>query len=280
MFVVADMGSTKTDWSFVEDNKKMTLIKSQGFNPHFYSSEEIKALLEPIFADKKELLNRVRQLYFYGSGCSNEEKINVVRTALITFFPNAAIYITHDLMGSARAVCGRERGIACILGTGANTCLYDGEKIIDNVPSLGFLLGDEGSGADLGRELIKYYMYGELPLHLEEKFEENYKVSKQTLVGEIYSTKHLNAYCGNYAKFLTENKEEPIVQQLVDERFREFFKRHVSKYDDYQNLQVHFIGSIAYYFSKNLRKAAQACGTKVGRIIPAPMEKLIEYHSA
>ncbi len=278
MFVVADMGSTKTDWAFVDQDKKVTLIKTQGFNPYFYSTEDIKLLLAPEFADKDIAWDKISNVYFYGSGCSAGEKCELVKNALSPFFPKANIFVTHDLLGSAHALCGREKGVACILGTGANTCLYDGEKIVANVTSAGFLLGDEGSGADLGRELIKYYLYGELPKDIEQIFENEYKITRQSLVGEVYSTKHPNAYCATYSRFLAAHKENAVIQKLIEERFDEFFKRHVSKYEGYQKLPINFIGSVAFYFSAQLEKVAKKYGTQLGIIIQTPMEKLIDFH--
>jgi glucosamine kinase len=278
MFVVADMGSTKTDWSFV-DEKKKTSLKTQGFNPYFYSTENIKQILKDAFDNKNLPLTEVEKLYFYGSGCSTDEKCAIIKNALIDFFPNTEIFITHDLLGSARALCGRNQGVACILGTGSNSCLYDGENIIDNVPSLGFLLGDEGGGSDIGRELIKYYNYGELPMELEEQFEEEFKMNRKLLLKEVYETKHPNVYCAGYSKFVADNKANPVMQQLITERLDEFFKRHVIKYEDYKNLPINFIGSTAYYYSDILRKVAIKYGTRVGVIVQNPMEKLIAFHN-
>jgi len=278
MFVVADMGSTKTDWSFVDKDKNVTLIKTQGFNPYFYTTEDIKLLLEPEFSIKNIDWNDISNVYFYGSGCSVGEKCELVKNALIPFFPKAEIFVTHDLLGSARALCGHSYGIACILGTGANTCLYDGEKIVANVTSAGFLLGDEGSGADLGRELIKYYLYQELPQDLEQAFENEYKINRKSLVSEVYSTKHPNAYCATYSKFISKHKENSAIQKLITERFDEFFKRHVSKYEGYQNIPVNFIGSVAFHFSEELKKAAQKHHCTLGIILQTPMEKLIDFH--
>lgn len=278
MFVIADMGSTKTDWSFVDDNKKVTLIKTQGFNPYFYSTEEIKLILKPAFLNKNLHLTSVLKLYFYGSGCSSDEKCATVKDALTEFFPNAEIFVTHDLLGSARAVCGRNKGIACILGTGSNSCLYDGGNIVANVPSLGFLLGDEGGGSDMGRELIKYYNYGELPIDLEQKFEQEFKMNRKLLLKEVYETKHPNVYCATYSRFVAEHKLNPVMQQLIDERLDQFFKRHVIKYEGYKELPINFIGSTAYYYADTLRKVAIRYGTRVGIIIQNPMEKLIAFH--
>ena len=279
MIVVADMGSTKTDWSFVDTDKNIVKVSTKGFNPYFYSTEEIIVLLKSEFSKQTFNLNEITNVYFYGSGCSSKDKQRIVKNALLPFFPKAELFISHELLASARAVCGKNKGIACILGTGANTCLFDGENIIANNPSLGFLLGDEGSGGDLGRELIKYYQYGELPKEIEEKFELQYNMNRQKLLDEVYSTKHPNAYCAAYSTFVNENKSNPVIKQMIEERMEEFFKRHVSKYEGHQNIPIHFVGSIAHYFEENLKTVAQKFGCSVGVIVKNPVNLLIAYHT-
>jgi N-acetylglucosamine kinase-like BadF-type ATPase len=279
MIVVADMGSTKTDWSFVDTDKNIVKLSTKGFNPYFYSTEEIIVLLKSEFSKQTFNWNEITNVYFYGSGCSSKDKQRIVKNALLPFFPKAELFISHDLLASARAVCGKNKGIACILGTGANTCLFDGENIIANNPSLGFLLGDEGSGGDLGRELIKYYQYGELPKEIEEKFELQYNMNRQKLLDEVYSTKHPNAYCAAYSTFVNENKSNPVIKQMIEERMEEFFKRHVSKYEGHQNIPINFVGSIAHYFEENLKTVAQKFGCSVGVIVKNPVNLLIAYHT-
>ncbi len=278
MFVVADMGSTKTDWSFVDKNKNVVKLNTKGFNPYFYTTEEIIALLKPEFGNNPMNWEEITNVYFYGSGCSSQQNQTIVKKALSPFFPKADIFISHDLLASARAVCGKNKGIACILGTGSNTCLYDGEKVVANNPSLGFLLGDEGSGGDLGRELLKYYMYGELPKEIEAQFEKQYDMNRDKLISEVYGTKHANAYCAAFSTFVNENKSNPVIKQLIEERMDEFFKRHVSKYEGYQSVPVNFIGSIAHYFEENLKTVAKKHGATVGIIIKNPVDKLIDFH--
>ncbi len=279
MIVVADMGSTKTDWSFVDTNKNIVKVSTNGFNPYFYSTEEIIVLLKPEFSKQTFNWNEITNVYFYGSGCSSKDKQRTVKNALSPFFPQADLFISHDLLASARAICGKNKGIACILGTGSNTCLYDGENIVANNPSLGFLLGDEGSGGDLGRELIKYYQYGELPKEIEEKFETQYKMNREKLINEVYGTKHPNAYCASYSTFVNENKSNPVIKKMIEERMEEFFKRHVTKYEGYQNTSINFVGSVAHYFEENLKTVAQKFGCTVGVIVRNPVDLLISYHT-
>tara|TARA_Y100000589_G_scaffold332008_1_gene388552 strand:- start:1559 stop:2404 length:846 start_codon:yes stop_codon:yes gene_type:complete len=277
MIVIADMGATKTDWSFTEDSTVIKNISTKGFNPYFHTTGEIIDLLRPEFLG--EDFSNVEQVHFYGAGCSNNEKIKTVEHALKIYFPYASIEVNHDLLASARALCGKSPGIACILGTGSNTCLYDGMHIIANNPSLGFILGDEGSGGDLGRELIKAYYYGTLNLELDRKLEKQFNVDKNSLLGNVYSTDKPNAFCAAFTPFLTQNIEEKCISELVKNSFREFFTRHILTYDNYQKLPINFVGSIAFHFKKQLKEVATEFGSKIGIVIKAPVAKLIEYHS-
>lgn len=277
MIVIADMGATKTDWSFAEGSTVIKNIQTKGFNPYFHTTGEIVDLLRPDFVD--EDFNEIEEVHFYGAGCSTEEKIKTVEHALKIYFPYASIEVSHDLLASARALCGNSPGIACILGTGSNTCLYDGTHIISNNPSLGFLLGDEGSGGDLGRELIKAYYYGELNEELDTKFESQFNIDKNSLLGNVYSTDKPNAFCAAFTPFLNQNIEEDCIRELVKNSFREFWNRHILTYENYQKLPINFVGSIAHHFKKQLEEVAKEFGSRVGIIIKAPVGKLIEFHS-
>mgnify|MGYP001580870408 CR=1 FL=1 len=277
MIVIADMGATKTDWSVAEGSTIIKNIQTKGFNPYFYTTGEIVDLLRPDFLE--EDFSDIDEVHLYGAGCSTEGKIKTVEHALKIYFPYASIEVSHDLLASARALCGNSPGIACILGTGSNTCLYDGTYVIANNPSLGFLLGDEGSGADLGRELIKAYYYGELNDEIDKKLETQFNVDKNSLLGNVYSTDKPNAFCAAFTPFLDQNIENPLIKKLVQNSFREFFKRHILTYDNYNKLPINFVGSIAHFFKKDLEIVAKEFGCRVGIIIKAPIGKLIEFHS-
>lgn len=277
MIAIADMGATKTDWSFAEGTTVIKTIPSKGFNPYFYTTDEIITLLKADFLD--EDFSDVKEVHLYGAGCSTMEKKKIVRNALNVYFPNAEIEINHDLLASARAVCGKSPGIACILGTGSNSCLYDGTDVISNNPSLGFLLGDEGSGGDMGRELIKAYYYGELSAKMEIKFEEQFNTEKDSLLGSVYSTDKPNVFCAAFAPFLAQNIDEDCIRKIVISSIDQFFKRHVSTYDNYQKLPINFVGSVAHHFRYILEEVAKDNGCRIGLIIKAPVGKLIEYHN-
>ncbi len=277
MIVIVDMGATKTDWSFADGSTVIRTINTKGFNPYFYSTEEIVDLLRPDFIE--EDLSDISKIYLYGAGCSTQEKKKIVKNALLVYFPSAEIEINHDLLASARAICGKNPGIACILGTGSNSCLYDGTDVIANNPSLGFILGDEGSGGDLGRELIKAYYYGELSTAIEIKFEEQFNTDRDSLLTNIFSTDKPNTYCAAFAPFLAQNIDEDCINKLVVGSFNEFFERHVSTYDNYQKLPINFVGSVAHHFKYVLEEVTKNHGCRIGTIVKAPVGKLIEYHN-
>lgn len=276
MIVIADMGSTKTDWSFAEGSTVIKNIQTRGFNPYLYSTDEIIEILKKDFAGHD--LSGVNELYFYGAGCSNEEKCKTIENAVKQFFPKTIIEIDHDLLASARALCGRTPGIACILGTGSNSCMYDGTYVIANNTSLGYLLGDEGSGCHMGKELVKYYYYNELPKDISLKFEKTFNTSREQLLDDIYASDSPNSYLASFAKFLIENKENSVVKQIIVDSFDEFFKRHIYKYDSFQKIPVNFVGSIAFYFKEILQEVAKKHGASVGLVIKQPVGKLIEFH--
>ena len=277
MILIADSGSTKTDWRLLNATEVLEEAQTVGFNPMYQDTQEIYTEL------KNSLLPNIKeknpdQIFFYGAGCSSPERNKRVSDALRLVFPNSEIHVDHDLLAAARAVCGHKPGIACILGTGSNTCLYDGAKIVDNVPSLGFLLGDEGSGAYLGKLLMKAYFYRELPDELNQAIKSKYDITKDTFLDELYGSPVPSRYIAKFARFAYDKRKHPIVHAMIYENFAEFFERHVCKYANYQDLPVNFVGSIAFHFSDTLNQVAKKYGTRIEKIISSPNEGLIEYH--
>ena len=243
----------------------------------YQDADEIYAELEtsllPQLSDKSP-----SAIYYYGAGCSSPERNKRVEDALHRAFPGSEVHVEHDLLSAARAVCGRKPGIACILGTGSNTCLYDGTKIIDNVPSLGFLLGDEGSGAYMGKLLIKAFLYRELPDELAQSLKNTYNLTKDGILDALYSSPVPSRYMATFAKFMYEKRKSPVIREMIYENFEEFFERHVVKYKGHMELPVNFVGSIAYYFSDILKQAGKKYGLHIETIIQSPSEGLIKYH--
>jgi glucosamine kinase len=250
-----------------------------GYNPDYYSTEEMtesmrKELLSQLLVDTEQ----VGQIFFYGAGCSRADNIAKVKSALVAHFPAADIFVDHDLLGAARALCFNEPGIACILGTGSNSCLYDGVSVTDNVTSLGFTMGDEGSGGYMGKQLIRAYFYRELPPDLNEAFEERYKMTKSDILNNIYQKPLPNRFVAQFSAFCGEHRKHPFMKQLINQSLAEFLDRHVLKYKSEQPAKVHFLGSIAFYFREELEQLVAERGLEMGKIIQEPVDELVKYH--
>jgi glucosamine kinase len=277
MILIADSGSTKTDWRLIRRSKEIEQAKSAGFNPFYQSSDEIYKELEEVLVP--QINDPVKEIYFYGAGCANEEKCSIVKVALKKAFPDVeTIEVTTDLYAAARALCNSEPGIACILGTGANSCVYDGSKIIANKPSLGFMLGDEGSGSYLGKRIVTDFLNQDLPQRLHEKFEKRYKTNKDEILENIYKKPFPNRYLAKYSQFLFHNLSDPYIYRLVYESFELFFKRNIFKYEGYKEHKIHFVGSVAFYYSNILRQVANDHGVHVRNILETPIAGLSLYH--
>ncbi len=277
MILIADSGSTKTDWRIVHDKGNMQTVSTIGFNPVLTNTAKIIAELTSTFTDKG-INQQLTQVYYYGAGCWNQASCSIVSKAIEAIFPIAKIEVTNDLLGAARAVCGNKAGIACILGTGANSCLYDGQKIIDNVPALGFIMGDEGSGAYLGKQLLKSYFYRELPKALADKLTQVQPISKKIMLENVYQSKSGNRYLASFAKFIIREQAHPFIKKMVKNAFDHFIQRQVKKYDGAANYPIHFIGSIAYFLKDILRERLAANELQIGKIIRQPIDGLVEFH--
>lgn len=277
MILIADSGSTKTDWMLVEKDGTQTLVNTIGFNPVFDDTPHIvnelsKKLLPKIPA------SQVEKVYYYGAGCWDMKRKKRVSNALLMLFPKAEAMVQHDLLAAARATCGVEPGIACILGTGSNSCLYDGKDVIDNVTNLGYLIGDEGSGSFLGKMLIRAYFYCELPKELVDEFEETYPGGKSEVLDKVYGGETPNVYLASLTKFLSKHQDHFYIQKLVGEGFAIFIDRHVRKYANHTGLPVHFVGSIAFYFKNILEIILNERSMSLGNIIRKPIDLLVEFH--
>ena len=279
MILIADCGSTKIDWCVIENGKVIKQIFTCGMNAVMLTEEEmaerIGSELMPELGD-----DAIEAVYFYGAGCINEEVCGNVANAIRKNIPSATTIDVHtDLLAAARALCGREPGIACIMGTGSNSCYYDGEKICDNVSPLGYILGDEGSGAVLGKILLGDVLKNQLPKHLCDKFLKEFELDRMTIIRRVYKEPQGNRFLASVTPFLIQNIHEPAIHSLVLNAFKAFFVRNIAQYQGYRDLKVNFIGSIAYYYREVLEEAAKACECTIGSIIKSPMEGLIAFHS-
>jgi glucosamine kinase len=276
MVIIADCGSTKCDWLLLHGGRNQQLENTVGFSPFFHSTDDIQTILVEQLLPKLSP-ESVLEVYFYGTGVHDEHRSEIVGKALRSVFPNATVEVEHDLLAAARAVCGHHAGIACILGTGSNSCYYDGKTILDNVPSLGWLLGDEGSGTHLGKALLRAWFYRELPADLQAAFHAAYPEGQDAIKDRIYD-KGANAYLATFTRFLGDNLQHPFVQKLVSESLGEFLDRQVCKYNGYQHVPIHFVGSIAYHFQEILEKCLDDRKLKLGTIVRKPIYPLADFH--
>lgn len=277
MILLADSGSTKTDWGLVENGKLVKRLRTSGMNPFQMSeeaiTEEIKTHLVP------ELPGTVLdEVHFYGAGCTKEKQPIVERALRANLTINGECEVASDMLGAARGICGHKPGIACILGTGSNSCSYDGKNLVKNVSPLGFILGDEGSGAVLGKLLVGDVLKNQMPEAITKRFFEKYKLTSAEIIDRVYRQPKPNTFLASFVPFLEENIDEPKIYNLVKENFRSFLRRNVMQYDGWQTLPIGFNGSIAKIYKKPLLEALEEEGMHLGRIIQAPMEAMVEYH--
>ena len=279
MILIADSGSTKTDWCVVEKGELVQQIFTKGTNPFFQSEEEISNEIATALLPELKT-NEFDAVYFYGAGCGFPDKIAVVHRALTKHLNVAGdVEVATDMLAAARGLCGREAGIACIMGTGSNSCYYDGESIVANVSPLGFILGDEGSGACLGKLMVGDLLKNQMTPELKEKFLAQFNLTPADIIDRVYRKPFPNRFLASLSPFLAQNISEPCVHDLVLNSFKAFFKRNIMQYENYQNLKVNLIGSVAYYYKEVLAEAAEAMGVQLGTIIQSPMEGLIKYHA-
>ena len=279
MILIADSGSTKTDWCVVEKGELVQQIFTKGTNPFFQSEEEISNEIATALLPELKT-NEFEAVYFYGAGCGFPDKIAVVHRALTKHLNVAGnVEVATDMLAAARGLCGREAGIACIMGTGSNSCYYDGESIVANVSPLGFILGDEGSGACLGKLMVGDLLKNQMTPELKEKFLAQFNLTPADIIDRVYRKPFPNRFLASLSPFLAQNINEPCVHELVLNSFKAFFKRNIMQYENYQNLKVNLIGSVAFYYKEVLAEAAEAMGIQVGTIIQSPMEGLIKYHA-
>jgi N-acetylglucosamine kinase-like BadF-type ATPase len=276
MILIADCGSTKTDWALCDNGSVVTRIKTQGFNPTQQSEEDIYTALSAEIAGHIAP-NAPSTIYFYGAGCAYENANKRMLSAIERVFTTKDIHINSDLLAAARALCGHEEGIACILGTGSNSCLFDGEKITENTPSLGYILGDEGSGAHLGRQLVSDCIKKQLSAPLCEKFLKQYNLSVAGILERVYHEPLLNRFLASFAPFLHENRKNAEIHNLLKHCFTQFFQRNTMVYRR-SWLPIHIIGSIGVNFAQEIKETAESLGLSVGNIVDSPMNGLIEYH--
>ena len=274
--LIADSGSTKAEWCLL-DGKKKKIFYTQGLSPYFLTSDQIQDIIE------KELKVKMKlavpdEIFFYGTGCSSPDNKKSVKKALLKVFPKAVTSVDHDLMGAAKALCGKEKGIACILGTGSNSCFYNGKKIVKNSPGLGYVLGDEGSGAYLGKKVIQYFLYNTFDEDLMDRFAARFKTDSYEILEAVYKKPLPNRYLASFAIFLAENRGHYMVENIIEDGFNDFFFNHIYKYRESWLLPINFIGSVAYGFKDVLKDMCASYELQLGKVLKNPMEGLIKFH--
>jgi len=275
--LIADSGSTKCEWCLLYGDGKKKKVDMQGISPYFLDTAGIKEVLS------RELLPALKSLtvdevFYYGTGCINPDNRKIVQKAIRGAFPGAIVQVTHDLMGAALSLCGDTKGVACILGTGSNSCYFDGKRIVKNSPGLGFVLGDEGSGAYLGKKVLQYYLYNTFDEDLRYKFDAKYATNSKEILDAVYKQPLPNRYLASFALFLVENRGHYMVENIIEDGLNDFFFNHLCKYRESWNLPIHFVGGVAYGFRDVVKELCSTYEFELGRILQKPMDGLIKYH--
>ncbi|WP_194972739.1 N-acetylglucosamine kinase [Aquiflexum lacus] len=276
MILIADSGASKTDWRVINKSGEIGQHRGIGFNPNYQTAEEMSNELQDDFL--LDLRDDVEVIYYYGAGCASPKNRLQVNNALKGIFKRAEINVDHDLMAAARATCGHKPGIACILGTGSNSCDYDGELIIDKRPAPGYILGDEGGGAYIGRKFLQDFIHDEMPKKLRNQVIDKFQLDNNMIIENVYQRPFPGRYMASFCRFITEHISDPYCYMLYYNSFQDFFKKHVMKYDDYKKKPVSFVGSIAFYNSDILRSAAYDVDIHVNIVIEGPIAGLTLYH--
>jgi len=275
--LIADSGATKTEWCLLGKGRKKKIF-TQGISPYFLNTEQIYQLLQAELLPKLKEAG-VTEVYYYGTGCINPKNAAIVKKALNQLFPKAKLYVTHDMMGAARALCGHKKGVASILGTGSSSCYYNGRTITHARTGLGYVLGDEGSGAYLGKKVIQYYLYNTFDEELKKRFELTFNTGYAEILENVYKKPLPNRYLAGFAVFLAQNRGHYMIENILEDGLNDFYFTHLCKYREIWTSPVHFAGSVAYGFKDVLKGLCHQYEFEFGKVLKNPMEGLIEYHS-
>lgn len=277
MILIADSGSTKTDWRLLAKSGKVFSFRSEGINPYFHSAKSITETLKRFHVEPFDYAD-VKAVYFYGAGCSSTQNLDIMQAGFRPLFRNAEIHILHDLLGAARALFQNESGIAAILGTGSNACLYKDNEIKLALGGEGYILGDEGSGMHIGCKLVRDFMNDLMPPDVLNKFKDTYELSKEEIRYAVYKKDFPNRYLASFSPFVSKNIDHPYIAALADDAFESFFERYIIRFPDYQSYPLRIVGSVGYSFSDQIRKQADRYGIELDSIIRTPIDGLVDYH--
>lgn len=274
--LIADSGATKADWCVARGKEVLHRFTTQSIHPVYQTAEEMQQeVREKVLPHTT--VTTIQAIYFYGAGCI-PENVSLVKEALFASFPIHTIQVQSDLIAVAHALCGHEPGIACILGTGSNSCEWDGSKVTKQIPPLGFILGDEGSGAALGRQLVSDALKERLTKGLKEELMEEYRLTPALVIEKVYRQPFPSRFLASLSPFLKKHINDPTIYRILHRGFSDFFERNVMAYD-YKKNRVHFVGSIGWHYADVLREVAAGKGIEVGTIARSPIEGLIEYYN-
>lgn len=278
MIAIVDSGSTKSDWVILDEFKNVFLkTETIGFNPNFISRELIVPEIEKN-TSLNTVKNSITKIYFYGSGCGVKQNCDTIEQEVGRVFTNAKITVKEDLAAAAYAAYNGKPAIVCIMGTGSNSCYFDGENLKIKLPSLGILIGDEGSGSAIGKQLVRRFFMQKLPQDLHEEFENTYHLTIDEALKNMYHSTRPNAFLADFNKFVVERKDHPYFIQMVSEEMKNFFEYQVIPYEESKESEINFIGSIAYYYKNILRSVASELHLNVGHVVQKPIESLVNYH--
>ena len=277
MILVADSGSSKTDWLLAIPQQEAQQFRTAGLNPYFLSEKEIVKILQDQATDIIAHTADITEIYFFGAGCSSPDRHEIVSNALSQLFPKAFISIDSDLLGSAYATCGHEKGLCCVLGTGSNISFFDGEDIHAGKHGLGFVLGDEGSGTWFGKALITDFLYGNMPEDISKKFNETYHLTREAVIQNVYQKPRANSYLASFSKFLSEIRDTDYAQNLLQSGLLEFIETNIKSYPQYNKYKCNFVGSISYVFADELHALCKTHGVRAGKIIKQPIHDLLQF---
>lgn len=277
MLLVADSGSTKADWKLADGHTDLEMFSTMGFNPFFHNEDLIASKINEN-TGLAAIAPQVTQVYFFGAGCSSPERNAIVENGLKKVFTNAMVHVEHDILAAALATCGDDKGISVIMGTGSNSCYWDGASLAQVVPALGYILGDEGSGSYYGKQLLSGFLYKTLPATFQTILAEEYHMSKEEIFDGVHNRPNPNVYLASFAKVLSNHKDHPWVREMVTKGTRKFIDIHLTRYPEFKSVPIHFVGSIAYHFSEIIMEVAASYGFTVGKIIKQPIHDLLKYY--
>lgn len=274
--LILDSGSTKTEWCLLK-NKKPLIFTTQGMSPYFLDATGIeKIILEEAMPHIKKKL--IAEVFFYGTGCKNPDNMRMIKKVFQKLFTDAQVTIDNDLSGAAKSLCSYEKGIACILGTGSNSCYFNGKRIVKNSPGIGYVLGDEGSGAYLGKKVIQHFLYNIFDDDLRSRFDAQFLTSAPEILEAVYKKPLPNRYLASFAIFLAQNRGHYMIENIIEDGLNDFFFTHVIRYRESNKIPVHFTGGIAYGFKDVIQQLCKGYDLQIGNIYRSPMEGLIRFH--